>query len=75
MTTIFSLCGCRGKRHSLLNTLAIDEEMSRGIEPDEPSQENFPDGGLFDPDQTLPYMWGDYPGPTLPCMFDKPSAH
>ena len=59
------------KRHSLLNTLAMDEEVSRDSEPDEPSQDNFPDGGLFYPDQTLPYMWGDDPDPTLPCMFDE----
>ena len=55
----------------MLNTLAMDEEESRDSEPDEPSQDNFPDGGLFDPDQTLPYMWGDDPDPTLPCMFDE----
>ena len=48
----------------------MDEGVSREIEPDEPGQDNFPDGGLFDPDQTLPYMWGDDPDP-LPCMFDE----
>ena len=37
----------------------------------EVSQNDFPDGGLFDPDQTLSYMWGDDPDPTLPSMFEE----
>ena len=45
--------------------------MSQDIGPGEPSQDDFPDGGLFDPDQTLPYMWGDHPDPALPNMFEE----
>ena len=41
------------------------------MEPEEPSQENFPDGGLFDPDQTLPYMLGDDPDMTLHTLFGE----
>ena len=36
----------------------MDEEEGQDIEPEELSLDDFPDGGLFDPDQTLPYMWG-----------------
>ena len=38
-------------------------------ELEESSQDGFPDGGLFDPDQTLPYMLGDDPDMTLPVLF------
>ena len=41
------------------------------METEESSQDGFPDGGLFDPDQTLPYMWGNDPDPTLPFMFEE----
>ena len=47
----------------------MDEEEGQDIEPEELSLDDFPDGGLFDPDQTLPYMWGDDPDMTLPRLF------
>ena len=46
------------KRHLLLDTLPTDDGEDWDMEPEEPSQDNFPDGGLFDPYQTLPYMLG-----------------
>ena len=49
----------------------MDGEVSQDIRPGEPSQDDFPDGGLFDPDQTLPYMWGYDPDPALPSMFEE----
>ena len=39
------------------------------MEPEEPKQDNFSDGGLFDPNQTLPYMLGDDPDMTLHTLF------
>ena len=59
------------KRHLLLNTLPMEEEMGPETELEEHSQDDFPDGGLFDPDQTLPYMWGNDPDITLPNMFEE----
>ena len=59
------------KRHLLLDTLPTDDGEDWDMEPEEPSQDNFPDGGLFDPDQTLPYMLGDDPDMTLHTLFDK----
>ena len=41
------------------------------MEPEEPSQDNFPDGGSFGPDQTLPYMLGDDPDMTLHTLFGE----
>ena len=41
------------------------------MEPEEPSQDNFPYAGLFDPDQTLPYMLGDDPDMTLFTLFGE----
>ena len=41
------------------------------MEPEEPSQDNFPYAGLFDQDQTLPYMLGDDPDMTLHTLFDE----
>ena len=43
--------------------------MSLNEEPEEQSRDSFPNGGLFDPGQTLPYTWGDDPGMTLPYLF------
>ena len=51
----------------------MDEEMGQNMEPEELSQDSFPDGGLFDPNQTLPYMWGDDPDMTLPMLFGDDS--
>ena len=39
------------------------------LEPEEPKQNNFLDRGLFDPNQTLPYMLGDDPDMTLHTLF------
>ena len=47
----------------------MDEGKDQDMEPEEPSQDGFPDGGLFDPDQTLPYIWGDDPDMTVPMLF------
>ena len=41
------------------------------MEPEKPSQDNFPDGGLFDSDQTLPYMLEDDPDMTLHTLFGE----
>ena len=62
--------GLQRKRHQILNTLPLDEVASQEMDPDVPSQDSLPGGGLFDPDQTLPYMWGDDPDMTLSCLFD-----
>ena len=45
--------------------------MGPETELEEHSQDDFPDGGLFDPDQTLPYMWGNDPDTTLPSVFEE----
>lgn len=65
------------KRHTLLNTRPMDDVESQDKEPDGPGEDSFPNGGLFDPDQTLlfdpdqtlPYMLGDDPDITLPMLF------
>lgn len=65
------------KRHTLLNTRPMDDVEGQDKEPDRPGEDSFPNGGLFDPDQTLlfdpdqtlPYMLGDDPYITLPMLF------
>ena len=57
------------KRHTLLNTGPMDDVESQDKDPDGPGEDSFPNGGLFDPDQTLPYMLGDDPDMTLPMLF------
>lgn len=47
----------------------MDDVESQNSEPDEPGQDDFPNDGLFDPDQTLSYMLGDDPDMTLPMLF------
>ena len=37
----------------------------QNFELKEPSQDGFPDGGLFDSYKTLPYLLGDDPDTTL----------
>ena len=44
-----------------------DSEM----ELEMPSPDSFPDDGVIEPDQSLPYMWGDDPGMTLPMLFGE----
>ena len=51
----------------------MDEEEGLDTEPEEISLDDFPDGGLFDPDQTLPYMLGDDPDMILPMLFGDKS--
>ena len=53
------------KRHQILNTLPLDEDASREMEPVALSQDSLPYVDLLDPDQTLPYMWGDDPDMTV----------
>ena len=47
----------------------MDDVESQDKEPGGPGQDGFPNGGLFDPDQTLLYMLGDDPDMTLPILF------
>ncbi|MCG8048702.1 MAG: DDE-type integrase/transposase/recombinase, partial [Candidatus Thiodiazotropha endolucinida] len=61
------------QRHELLNTLPMTAGENENEDPEESSQDRFPDGGLFDPDQTLPYMWGDCSDMPLPYLFGEDS--